>query len=168
MSSTRGGAVGRNQTTVGHTDWWASMMGTGVDGVHERLRLPATEAAPRLARRRVVEFCRELGEDIAVAAELLTSELVTNAVIHPRPSATAHSDMAAIVLHLHRTPDRLRVEVIDHDPEPLKPAAGPADDLSHGWGLQLLDRLATSWGAQPLSVEVGKTVWFEIHAAANG
>lgn len=141
--------------------------GTGVDGVHERLRLQATEDAPRLARRRVVEFCRELGEDVAVAAELLTSELVTNAVIHPRPSATAHTDVAAIVLHLHRTPDRLRVEVIDHDPEPLQPAAGPADDLSHGWGLQLLDRLATSWGAQPLSVEVGKTVWFEIHSPAG-
>ncbi|HEX8973787.1 ATP-binding protein [Oryzihumus sp.] len=146
------------------------MMGTGADGVHERLRLrlPANEAAPRLARRRVTEFCGELGEDIAMAAELLTSELVTNAVIHPRPSATAHSDVAAIVLNLHRTPDRLRVEVIDHDPAPLQPAAGPAEDLSHGWGLQLLDRLATSWGAQSLSVEVGKKVWFEIHAPERG
>ena len=139
-------------------------MGTGPDGVHERLHLPATEVAPRLARQRVVELCHGLAEDVVMAAELLTSELVTNAVIHPRP--TAHGGGNAVVVHLHRTPDRLRVEVIDHDPQPPRPAPAP-EDLGHGWGLHLLDRLATAWGVHPLSVGVGKTVWFEIYAAPD-
>ena len=141
------------------------MMGTdtGPNGIHERLHLPASEVAPRLARQRVVEFCHGLAEDIVMAAELLTSELVTNAVIHPPPPAHAGGDV--IVVHLHRTPERLRVEVIDHDPEPPRLATDPPEDLGRGWGLHLLDRLATAWGVHPVSVGVGKTVWFEIYAA---
>jgi len=141
--------------------------GTGADGVHERLHLPATEVAPHLARQRVVEFCYGLAEDMVMAAELLTSEVVSNAVIHPRPPTSAPAGGSAIVVHLHRTPDRLRVEVIDHDPEPPRPARSPPEDLGHGWGLHLLDRLATAWGVHPVAVGVGKTVWFEIQAATN-
>lgn len=151
----------------GKRDPWTSLMGTstGADGVHERLHLPATELAPRLARRRVVEFCHGLAEDIVMAAELLTSELVTNAVVHPQPPA--HSGVTVVVVHLHRTPERLRVEVIDHDPQPPRPATDPPEEFGHGWGLQLLDQLATAWGVHPLPVGVGKTVWFEIHAATG-
>lgn len=140
-------------------------MGTdsGPNGIHERLHLPATEVAPRLARQRVVEFCHGLAEDIVMAAELLTSEVVTNAVIHTQPPAHAGGD--AIVVHLHRTPERLRVEIIDHDPEPPRLARDPPEDLGRGWGLHLLERLATAWGVHPVSVGVGKTVWFEIYAA---
>ncbi|MFD0207712.1 ATP-binding protein [Streptomyces hirsutus] len=88
-------------------------------------------------------------------AELLTTELVTNALIH--------TDRAA-VLTATVGPRVLRVEVrdfVDHEPRPRVP---DADDSTHGRGLVLVESLADAWGIRAHGV--GKAVWFELDADA--
>ncbi|MFE4694156.1 ATP-binding protein [Streptomyces sp. NPDC056749] len=87
-------------------------------------------------------------------AELLLSELVTNALIHTRNGAVVTvTSMAA----------RLRVEVRDftagQEPAPYVPNA---DDGTHGRGLLLVQSLADSWGVTAKAL--GKVVWFELNA----
>lgn len=85
-------------------------------------------------------------------AELLLSELVTNALIHTRHGA---------VVTVTAAPARVRVEVRDfvaeRHPEPYVPNA---DDGTHGRGLVLVDSLADSWGVTAQAL--GKVVWFEL------
>ncbi len=52
-----------------------------------RLELPGTPVAPSVARLFVRNLCQEWGaEAVCDVAELLSSELVTNAVVHARSS----------------------------------------------------------------------------------
>ncbi|MFF0115087.1 ATP-binding protein [Streptomyces prasinus] len=88
-------------------------------------------------------------------AELLTTELVTNALVH--------TDRAA-VLTATVGPRGLRVEVrdfVDHEPRPRAPDTG---DGTHGRGLVLVECLADAWGIRAHGV--GKAVWFELGADA--
>ncbi|MEU0569026.1 ATP-binding protein [Nonomuraea sp. NPDC005983] len=105
--------------------------------------------ARRITRSRLAAW--GLGDRIE-AAELLISELVTNALSH------AHGPYR---LTLSATDGLLRCEVSDADPTP--PHLGEADlDDEHGRGLAVLDLLACCWGSEPTSE--GKTVWFELPA----
>ncbi|MFG3497123.1 ATP-binding protein [Streptomyces sp. NPDC047928] len=90
-------------------------------------------------------------EGSADVAELLTSELVTNALIH-----TEHG--AVLTATLSTT--RLRVEVRDFAAAMPTPYAPAIDDGTHGRGLLLVQALADAWGVQ--SQGVGKVVWFEL------
>ncbi|QIJ65083.1 SpoIIE family protein phosphatase [Streptomyces sp. JB150] len=94
--------------------------------------------------------------DIVDDAVVLTSELVTNAVVH--------AGTAADVLCL-RADDGVRIEVSDRYPErevPLQNAAvamsGP--DREGGRGLQLCAALATRWGVEYTPTH--KNVWFQL------
>ncbi|WP_030563002.1 SpoIIE family protein phosphatase [Streptomyces aureocirculatus] len=94
--------------------------------------------------------------DVVDDAVVLTSELVTNAVVH--------AGTAADVLCL-RTEDAVRIEVSDHYPEreiPLQnsPATMGSPDREGGRGLQLCAALATRWGVDYTSTN--KQVWFQI------
>ncbi len=127
--------------------------GPGMD-VSAELRLEPTPRAASEARRFVSRFCAAAGinEDSCQNAALLTSEVVTNAVLHGRTEVT---------LRLHRPGDVIRIEVVDHNsamPEP----ADRGDDASSGRGLVIVEALAARWGADPGAD--GKTVWFEIDA----
>ncbi|MEU0026331.1 SpoIIE family protein phosphatase [Streptomyces sp. NPDC006335] len=87
---------------------------------------------------------------LADGAELMVSELVTNAVRH------AHS--RPVELRLVRE-DTLLCEVDDDDHElPNLLSAGPTDE--HGRGLRVVSTLAREWGAS--RTKAGKTVWFEL------
>lgn len=98
------------------------------------------------------------GPGASDVAELLTSELVTNALIH-----TDHGAVVTATV----VPENLRVEVRDFvsglagPPEPHVP---PADDGTHGRGLVLVQELADSWGVEDHGV--GKVVWFELNGGA--
>ncbi len=112
--------------------------------------LSSLEAASQ-ARRVVRDLLRQ-GQrpELVETACLLTSELVANAVTH----AGAPVELVA---DLDRA--RLAVEVIDSSPR--DPARGqPTPMATSGRGLDLVDRLADSWGVT--HVRPGKSVWFAL------
>lgn len=114
--------------------------------------LPDDPLAPGLARRFVAACCERwrVPSESCEVAELLTSELVTNAVLH----GTGHIQLR--VAHEHT---ELRVEV--RDDSPRRPVPRPLRPYSHdGRGLALVETLSSGWGvADELP---GKTVWFEL------
>jgi PAS domain S-box-containing protein len=94
--------------------------------------------------------------DIVDDAVVLTSELVTNAVVHAGTSA----DVVCL-----RSDEGVRVEVADHYPErevPLQssPSAMGSPDREGGRGLQLCAALADRWGVEYTPTH--KTVWFRL------
>ncbi|MET8832127.1 SpoIIE family protein phosphatase [Streptomyces sp. NPDC004610] len=94
--------------------------------------------------------------DIVDDAVVLTSELVTNAVVH--------AGTAADVLCL-RSEDGVRIEVADRYPEreiPLQGSAAAMGNLDRegGRGLQLCAALAGRWGVDYTPTH--KQVWFQI------
>ncbi|MEU6776922.1 SpoIIE family protein phosphatase [Streptomyces sp. NPDC046759] len=95
--------------------------------------------------------------DIVDDAVVLTSELVTNAVVH----AGTHADVLCL-----RTEDGVRIEVSDRYPErevPLQnaPATMGSPDREGGRGLQLCAALATRWGVDYTPTH--KHVWFQLN-----
>ena len=94
--------------------------------------------------------------DIVDDAVVLTSELVTNAVVH--------AGTAADVLCL-RTEDGVRVEVADRYPEREIPLQSPGrpfgdPDRESGRGLLLCAALASRWGVEYTPTH--KHVWFQL------
>jgi anti-sigma regulatory factor (Ser/Thr protein kinase) len=85
-------------------------------------------------------------------AALLTSELVTNAILHAR---------TPVRLTLRGGTTALRVEVCDQSsviPSPRHYSASSGT----GRGLVLVDQLAQRWGTEAVSDQIGKIVWFEL------
>lgn len=99
-----------------------------------------------------------LGRETAETVELLTSELVSNAVEHTGSAVYVQARSGAGVL---------RVSVWDGKPELPAPRAVTAQD-AHGRGLRLVERLSRAWGcyrlggSAPWETAVGKVVWFEL------
>ncbi|MFL4907419.1 SpoIIE family protein phosphatase [Streptomyces sp. MMS24-I2-30] len=94
--------------------------------------------------------------DIVDDAVVLTSELVTNAVVH----AGTQADVLCL-----RTEDGVRIEVADRYPErevPLQSAAVTmgSPDREGGRGLQLCAALADRWGVDYTPTH--KNVWFQL------
>ncbi|WP_419724001.1 ATP-binding protein [Streptomyces pratensis] len=85
-------------------------------------------------------------------AELLVSELVTNALIHTRHGAVVTATATATAL---------RVGVQDFAADLPAPYVPNADDGTHGRGLILVRSLADAWGVEARAL--GKVVWFELH-----
>ncbi|MFD7245701.1 SpoIIE family protein phosphatase [Streptomyces massasporeus] len=99
--------------------------------------------------------------DIVDDAVVLTSELVTNAVVHAGTSAD--------VLCL-RSDEGARIEVADRYPEREIPLQGTAinmgsPDREGGRGLQLCAALAGRWGVEYTPTH--KTVWFQLDLPAR-
>jgi anti-sigma regulatory factor (Ser/Thr protein kinase) len=95
----------------------------------------------------------ELPDEVFETARLLVSELVTNSIQH---AGLTKDDLIRVRASWSDTV--LRVSV--HEPrEPRLRTTGarPAPGASSGWGLFLVDRLATRWG-----VHAGRGYWFEI------
>ena len=119
-------------------------------GAQLDLRLPASEQAPELARRRVVErFGGELDPRQLEDARLLTSELVTNAVVHGR------GPVGLIAL---LDEDRLMIEVVDQGDGFERAVRDHGVDAVGGNGLNIVEALASRWGIHPGSSHV----WFEL------
>ncbi|SNX64836.1 anti-sigma regulatory factor (Ser/Thr protein kinase) [Streptomyces sp. TLI_55] len=107
-------------------------------------------------RRQLRELLRQWGRPgRSEIAELLTSELVTNALVHTDDDAVLTATVG---------PRGLRVEVRDFVARRPRLCVPNADDGTHGRGLVLVQSLADAWGVRAHGV--GKAVWFELDAGA--
>jgi anti-sigma regulatory factor (Ser/Thr protein kinase) len=134
------------------------------------LKLAAIPDAPRTARR----FARDLlgrwnMSGVVVRAELVISELVTNAVkevgiieAYPRLTYTQLRRAKLISICLYRQGQRLVIEVWDPSTKPpVEKTAGPDDE--GGRGLLLVQHFTDGFGYRlPKVKQGGKVVWCSI------
>lgn len=122
------------------------------------LELPALPASVRRARRFVNDALagsREAAPVLEVLS-LLTSELVTNAIVH-----------AGGPVSIRVSGDCEHVRVAVADPSTARPHKRRSTETAlTGRGLGLVDRLAERWGADVAADGSGKVVWFELRLAA--
>lgn len=121
--------------------------------------LPRDPHSPARARAEVRECVSGQGQPDELAnIVLLTSELVTNAVVHPRGVGDTPIGMRVAVYA-----DRVRVEVEDGGEgfEHVKPVL--AED-ERGRGLFLVDQFSDRWGSERVQTDNGPRfrVWFEL------
>ena len=115
------------------------------------LALVALPTSPFWARRYTRSFldsCRGITQGTAEAAELLVSELVTNAVRFADPVRTLQyserMNASLIALSLRHFREGLLIEVYDADGNPpVRSSAG--DDAESGRGLMLVGALSKEW-----------------------
>jgi anti-sigma regulatory factor (Ser/Thr protein kinase) len=120
------------------------------------ITLPGRREHVREARSFVA---RAIGDDPrADTALLLTSELVTNAIVHSR---SRHSG-GTVALVVAGNAAGLLVTVTDNGSESGVPVVGAAAGDEHGNGLVLVETLADSWGY--LHSDSRTTVWFRLGA----
>jgi anti-sigma regulatory factor (Ser/Thr protein kinase) len=117
-----------------------------------RLFLARPEAVP--AARKALDELSGVDDATRGIVELLTSELVTNAVRHG-----ASDPHESILLHAKKLDGTVRVEVCDEGLTSFDAPLGGTDLMEPGGnGLVLLEALAARWGVEPGSP---KCVWFE-------
>ncbi|MGZ3102254.1 ATP-binding protein [Streptomyces sp. H72] len=111
------------------------------------------------SRRALRELLRHWGgPGRSEIAELLTTELVTNALVHTDEGAVLTATVG---------PRALRVEVRDFVARPPRPRSPDPEESTNGRGLVLVESLADDWGVRPCRAgEPGKSVWFELDAEA--
>jgi anti-sigma regulatory factor (Ser/Thr protein kinase) len=115
------------------------------------LELPRTADSAGIARLIVTAHGSSLSSDRLKSANVMVSELVSNAYRHGE---------GRIELLVESGPDGVRAEVHDEGlgriatPQP-RPARG-------GWGLTFVDRLADAWGVD----ENDSRVWFRVGLTA--
>lgn len=113
-------------------------------------RFAPTDDAPREARRKLASWLGP-GHPALPTLSLLVSETVTNVLRHSREPAELRVAMSGT---------SVRVEVEDVTPGSLRVVADPGGQ--GGFGLRLIDALATTWGCTRAASGRGKTVWFEL------
>ncbi len=124
--------------------------------LRRRLGRADLRAVPE-TRRALRELLRHWGAPgQSEIAELLTSELVTNALVHTDDGAVLTATVGSGVL---------RVEVRDYVGGVPRPRAPEREERTGGRGLVLVQSLADDWGVRPC--ERGKSVWFELDADAE-
>jgi anti-sigma regulatory factor (Ser/Thr protein kinase) len=120
--------------------------------VHESIELPAEPGSARAARHFVADSLHDVPDDVCEVAVLLTSELVTNVIVHARTPLRVDVDL---------DPPHLRVAVADDAPR--APTLRRTHDARlTGRGINLVQSLAADWGVDP--TPPGKTVWFRLPA----
>ncbi len=120
------------------------------------LVLDATPDAATRARRYVAEALAGAPADTVSTAELVVTELVTNAVLHAE---------APIVVRISRTDAGARLEVEDGGRElPIAPPLNPHSMT--GRGLALVTASTAGWGVEP-AAGGRKTVWAEVSTGSH-
>jgi anti-sigma regulatory factor (Ser/Thr protein kinase) len=127
--------------------------------------LPGAAPCARLHARAVLA---EWGlDDLAEAAELIVSELVTNAVqASTGPDGRPRYDgagMPVVVLRLASDGFKLLIEVWDSIPGTPATAYPGAEDEG-GRGLMLVEAMCQRWNWQTVAAWPGKVVWAELQA----
>ncbi|UDY25084.1 ATP-binding protein [Nocardioides sp. Kera G14] len=121
--------------------------------------LPFRPESVRAARAIVRTFGAELADDTMADAELLVSEVVTNAVRHGGPdiSLTVEVEGGSVTIGVT-------------DGSNVMPMTGTAvaATKASGRGLLLVDQVAAAWGVTTHSGKDGKTVWFRLADRSGG
>ena len=105
----------------------------------------------RQARRYVSEALTAIGfDDASDTAELLVSELVTNAILHAR---------SPLKVSVEPRGELVRIAVADDSPRSPQRRRHSVESGT-GRGLLLVERMANRWGVDVGSA--GKVVWFEL------
>jgi anti-sigma regulatory factor (Ser/Thr protein kinase) len=117
---------------------------------HRYLPLTANPTSIRRARAFTHTTLVDAGCADDGAAELVVSELVTNAIVHASEP---------ISLHLWPRRGHIRVGVSDATPSPPTRREPPLNQ-GHGRGLTLVERLALQWGCEPQPT--GKLTWADL------
>lgn len=125
-----------------------------------RFELAAHPGSPaqarRLARARLTAW--SVCEDTCDTADLVISELVTNAIVHTASSR--------VVCELHDGGELVRIAVRDEGRAPGEPHPSPQrPEEEHGRGLLLVEAMCLSWGAQQHGQ--GLVVWAELARTAD-
>ncbi|MEU6367993.1 ATP-binding protein [Streptomyces sp. NPDC046931] len=153
----RGGGpatIGAFSAKTGETAYGATDRSAGLK-LSRRLGQADLRAVPEV-RRALRELLTHWGKPgRSEIAELLTSELVTNALVHTDRDA---------VLTATVSPRGLHVEVRDFVRRRPHLRMPTIDDGTHGRGLVLVQSLADAWGVRAHGV--GKSVWFDLDAEA--
>jgi anti-sigma regulatory factor (Ser/Thr protein kinase) len=117
------------------------------------MELPRTAGSASIARLIVSAHGAELSQERLNSANLMVSELVTNACKH---------GTGQIQLVVRSGADGIRAEVQDEGGAEVEIAPAQPRPPRGGWGLYFVDRLADAWG-----VEAGESrVWFRIAGAS--
>jgi anti-sigma regulatory factor (Ser/Thr protein kinase) len=114
---------------------------------------------PSLARHELERWLpASLRESERGALRLLVSELVTNSIRHGAGSE------GPVALHAHIDGGTIRVEVRDRGAgfAPARPVPRGAAGGFGGYGLFLVERMASRWGVDTAD---GTRVWFELDLA---
>src|ERR671919_1638832 len=121
------------------------------------LALPRDLGTPAQGRRLLESALDSLPESVLADAQLLLTEVLSNAILHgsagggARPDVSVEADEAIVP-----------GAVTDPGPPFPRPAIHPPDPLAaSGWGLYLLERLAEQWGVED-EPDGGSAVWFEL------
>ncbi len=115
-----------------------------------------TPSAPAAARGHVRRVCRrwDVDDDAREAAEIVVTELVTNAVEHAESPS---------VVEVERRVHAFRLAVRDFDQTELPGATLPDPRSPRGRGLAMVAAVAQAWGVD--ADADGKTVWAEMAAS---
>ncbi len=126
--------------------------------VTEATALPGDTRCASFARRAVARTLEAGGCDVDTdAVLLLTSELVTNALLH------GSLPLGLLVTHVTGV---FRLEVVDGSPA-LPVQRMNSSMATSGRGMELTDMLADRWG-YAVDEETGtKSVWFELDCGAR-
>jgi anti-sigma regulatory factor (Ser/Thr protein kinase) len=119
------------------------------------LQLEAAVSAPKVARTWITRLLdRWEVTHLSDVANLLTSELVSNAVRHARSGSSITASIAD---------GFLEVGVTDGEPDKLPMVRSTEDPTaSDGRGMAIVEALSADWGTTVLPM--GKQVWFRIEA----
>jgi anti-sigma regulatory factor (Ser/Thr protein kinase) len=118
------------------------------------LGLPADPLSVAAARHMVRTLDAFVPDEQLQRAELIISELVTNAVRHgSRPGETIRVELATV-------DGQLRGCVTDNGPAFEPPVRVPEEGATGGFGLHIVQRLATAWQIDRL--DAGNAVRFTL------
>jgi hypothetical protein len=116
-----------------------------------RNALPGLSNSPRKARALVAGALGGLSPNVLQLAQLLTNELVTNAVLHAR---------TGLQLDIGISVSTVRVSVEDYSSAFPQQQAPCSSNAVRNRALEIVDRVSSSWGWE--RIDGGKRVWFEL------
>jgi anti-sigma regulatory factor (Ser/Thr protein kinase) len=122
------------------------------------IRLPSRQDAVDRGRAAIEQVSElETFDDLRFTAQLLTSELIANAVQHPD-----HNETSVIQLTIECDHQVLRVEVADNGSgfNPLATLQPLARHTGDHYGIDLVNAMSDRWGYRRSHAQF--TIWFEL------